>query len=110
MKKMGYRARGYGFGRGFGRGYGYGRGYGRGYGYGAGYAYTGDPTRCVRFPWLQRWWWTNPDYGAAVPGAPTVPTSDQEKQFLVDQVKYMEQELSAMKKRLEEVSSKPETS
>ena len=41
---------------------------------------------------------------------PPVPTSDQEKQFLVDQVKYMEQELSDMKKRLEEVSAKPETS
>ena len=100
---MGYRARGYG--RGFGRGCG------RGYGYGAGYAdYASDPTKCARFPWLQRWWWNNPDSSAAVPGAPPVPTSDQEKQFLVDQVKYMEQELSAMRKRLEEVSSKSETS
>ena len=108
---MGYRARGYGIGRGSRRGYGYGRGYGRGYGDGTGYAaYPGDPTKCVKFPWLQRWWWTNPNTDAAAPFVPPTPTSDQEKQFLADQVKYMEQELSALKKRLEEVSSKPETS
>ena len=97
---MGYRARGYGYGRGFGRGYGYGRGY----------SYAGDPTRCVRFPWKQRWWWTNPNYDTVAAGVPPVPTSDQEKQFLADQVKYMEQELTTLRKRLEEVSSKPETS
>jgi hypothetical protein len=99
---MGYRARGYVRG--------YGRGFGRGYGYRAGYTYTSDLTRCARFPWLPRWWWANPDYDAAVPMVPPVPSSDQEKQFLVDQVKYLEQELSSMRKRLEELSTKPETS
>jgi hypothetical protein len=105
---MGYGARGYGYGRGYG--FGYGMGFGRGYGYRARYAYMGDPTRCARFPWLQRWWWANPDYEATIPIVPPVPSPDQEKQYLADQVKYLEKELSNMRKRLEELSSKPETS
>jgi len=88
--------------------YGYGRGYGLGYG--RGYGYTGDPTKCARFPWMQRWWWANPDYDGTVPVQPAAPSSDQEKQFLQDQVKYMEQELSSLRKRLEEMAAQKETS
>lgn len=86
-----------------GRVYGYGRGYGRGYGY------TGDPTKCARFPWLPRWWWSNPDYQGAVPVPPADvsamgPVPD-ERVYLQDQTKYLEQELAALRKRLEELGS-----
>ena len=71
--------------------YGYGRGYGRGYGYG----FTGaDPTRCSRFPWLSRWWWSNPD---------TVAPTGSEKVFLEGQVNALTQELEDLKKRLDEL-------
>jgi len=87
-----------------------GRVYGRGYGlgYGRGYGYAGDPTKCARFPWLPRWWWSNPDYQGVVPVAPAdasaAPVPD-ERSFLQDQTKYLEQELAAIRKRLEELSS-----
>jgi hypothetical protein len=82
-----------------GRLYGYGRGYGMGY--------RADPAVCARFPWLPRWWWANPDYEGQIP-FPQAPTSEQEKNFLEDQVKYLKQELSEINKRLEELSSKQE--
>ena len=83
--------------------YGYGLGYGRGYGY------MGDPTKCARFPWLPRWWWSNPDYQGAVPVPPVdasaaAPVPD-ERIFLQGQTKYLEQELAAIRKRLEELGS-----
>lgn len=81
-----------------GRLYGYGAGNGRGYGY------IGDPTKCARFPWLARWWWTNPDNEGVMP----LPT--QEKEFLEDQVKFLEKELTAIRKRIDELSSQPEKS
>lgn len=84
--------------------YGYGRGYGRGY-------YTGDPTRCARFPSLPRWWWANPEYQGMVPPVPSVsPTGtqtttsvEQEREFLKQQMQFMEQELKAIRGRLEEL-------
>lgn len=87
----------------YGSGRGYGLGYGRGY-------YAGDPSKCARFPWLPRWWWANPNYqGAAqVPttGDPTaVPTPPDERAFLNDQLKYLEQELTGIRKRLDELGS-----
>ena len=122
VKEMGYRGRGGRYpGNGPfrdlppwqrpGRVYGYGRGYGLGYGlgYGRGYGYTGDPTKCARFPWLPRWWWSNPDYQGAVPVPPADvsamgPVPD-ERVYLQDQTKYLEQELAALRKRLEELGS-----
>ena len=79
------------------------------YGYGRGYGYTGDPTKCARFPWLPRWWWTTPDYQGAVPVPPADvsamgPVPD-ERVYLQDQTKYLEQELAALRKRLEELGS-----
>ena len=86
--------------------YGYGRGYGRGF-------YTGDPTRCARFPSLPRWWWANPDYQGMVPpvpsvsptGTPTTTSVEQEREFLKQQMQFMEQELKAIRGRLEELHS-----
>ncbi len=72
-----------------GRGHGYGQGYGRGYGF------TGDdPTKCVRFPWMPRRWWNDPD---------TAPHTGSEKAFLEGQVNALTQELEGIKKRLEEL-------
>ncbi|RLG56103.1 MAG: hypothetical protein DRN95_07210 [Candidatus Hydrothermarchaeota archaeon] len=86
--------------------------YGYGRGYGGWYWYRGDPTRCARFPWLPRWWWANPNYQGTVPvppasdpaTAPPVPAIDERK-FLQEQSKYLEEELAAIKKRLEELKS-----
>lgn len=84
--------------------------YGRGRGYGYGY-YSGDPTRCARFPWMPRWWWANPDYQGEAPPVPVgTPvanpvTSEQEKEFLSQQMQYLEQELKAIRGRLEELRS-----
>jgi hypothetical protein len=85
-----------------GRMYGYRAEYGRGYGY------IGDPTKCARFPWLPRWWWTNPDYEGVVPLPTPTKTTLQEKQFLEDQVKFLEKELTAIQKRIDELSSQLE--
>ncbi len=71
---------------------------GRGAGYGRGYGFTGtDPTKCARFPWLQRWWWNTPD-------ATAVPPTGSEKEFLEGQVNALSQELENLKKRLGDLS------
>ena len=71
---------------------GWGKGYGRGYG--RGYGYTGiDPTKCARFPWRQRWWWSNPDTDTAV---------GTEKEFLEGHVDDLTKELEVLKKKLSE--------
>ena len=72
-----------------------------GYIYGGGRGYWGtDPTKCARFPWLQRWWWANPDAGT-----PIVPTSapESEKEFLETQLGYLSKEIEQIKNRLEEI-------
>ncbi len=68
--------------------------------YGGGRGYWGtDPTRCARFPWLQRGWWANPETG----GTPNPPTS--EKEFLEDQMSYLKKEIEQINKRLEEINT-----
>ena len=108
---MGFRG-GFGRGLGYGRGLSYGRGYGLGYGrgYGLGYGYYSDPSRCARFPWLPRWWWSNPGYYETYPtdtitraSIPYPPTN--ERAYLETQMKYMEQELTAIKTRLDELKT-----
>ena len=107
---MGFRG-GYGRGMGYGRGFGYGRGYGVGYGRGLGYGYSADPSRCARFPWLPRWWWSNPNYYGTYPtdtitrASISYPPTD-ERVYLENQMKYMEQELTAIKQRLDELKTK----
>ncbi len=74
---------------------------GRGTGNGRGRGFTGtDPTKCARFPWLQRWWWNNPD----ATGAVQAPVASSEKEFLEGQVNSLGKELEDLKKRLEELS------
>jgi hypothetical protein len=81
--------------------YGYGRGYGLGYG--RGYGYIGDPAKCVRFPWLPRWWWVDPSYQGTVPVPPT--DAPAERSFLQEQAKNIEKELEAIRNRIEELGS-----
>ncbi|MDQ7033187.1 MAG: DUF5320 domain-containing protein [Desulfonauticus sp.] len=76
-----------GFGRGFrcwGRGFG--RGWGRGFGFGAGWGFR------ARF-------------GAAIPQPATTFSPANEKQYLEQEAKLIEQELEAIKKRLQELEA-----
>lgn len=112
-------------------GYAKGLGYSAGFGYGYGGAQY-NPYVCQRFPWLPRWWWANPQtYGYPAPypatqkptetagpgeGEPVsppfigvtpfwgpAPTPEQEKQFLEEQIKALETQIDATRKRLEEL-------
>ena len=85
-----------------GRTYGYGGGFGRGFGRG----YNADPTTCARFPWLPRWWWSDPENAGSYP-MPPATNPDTEKQYLEGQLKLLSNELEQIKKRLGEI--KPET-
>ena len=74
------------------------------YGFGAGRNYSGDPSKCARFPWLPRWWWANPDPAGGYP-VPPAPSAVDQRKFLEDQMKLLEQELSEVRKRLEGIGS-----
>ena len=88
----------YGRGMGYGRGYGYyGAGYGRKYG-------SASLYNCARFPWLPRWWWTNPDTAGEY-HVPPAASTEQRRKYLEDHMKLLEQEISEVRKRLEEVGS-----
>ena len=78
---------------------------GRLYGYGACRYYgSDDPSVCQRFPWLQRWWWANPDIVNELPSY-ELPVDDamQEKDVLEKRANFLEQEIEFIKKRLEEL-------
>lgn len=75
------RGRGFGFGRGFGRGFGFGRGYGMGY---------------------------YPSYPAYYPAYEPEVNSREEEKMLKDYVAELEEELSAVKNRLQEIEKKEE--
>ena len=87
-----------GYGRGFGYGRGRGRGFGRGYwGRGRGFwgrGYYPYPTPDYRpAP-------TNPDYVSTYPE----PSREEEKAYLKDTIKGLEEDLKAIKERLQELS------
>ena len=107
MREMGYRGR-----RGGYPGYGPFRDLPPwrrpGWQYGSGARYVGDPAKCARFPWLPRRWWTNPDYGETYP-VPPEPSADQEQKFLEEHKEGLEQELTDVRKRLEELRVVKET-
>ena len=69
------------------------RGRGRGY-------WGTDPTKCARFPWLPRWWWTNPNLENPTPPL-AIPES--EKEFLETQLVYLKKELEQIRNRLDEI-------
>ncbi len=88
---------GYGRGFGYGRG-GRGRGFGRGFGYGRGggreyyYPYSTPDYRPVPYH--------NPYYGSTYPE----PSREEEKAYLKDTIKGLEEDLKAVKERLQELS------
>jgi len=62
--------------------------------------------RCRWFPWLPRWWWTGihgPITPYMLPPAYTGITKEQEIAALEDQKKLLEEMLSQINKRLEEL-------
>jgi len=76
---------------GFGRGWG--RGFGRGYwGRGRGFWRRGD------YP--QSYGWPEPYYGDTYP----TPSKEEEKSYLENMVKGLEEELKAIKQRIQELS------
>lgn len=70
-------------------------------GRGRGYRGT-DPTKCARFPWLPRWWWTNPENFPEGTAPPTEAPST-EKEFLENQLEYMAKEMEQIKSRIEDL-------
>jgi hypothetical protein len=83
-----YGGRGSGYGHGFGYGAGFGAGYGRGLGRGLGRAYA-------------------PGWHQGYAYAPPVAFSPElEKQDLEREASYMEEELKAIRKRLDELGTK----
>jgi len=73
------------------------------HGGGRGRGYRGtDPTKCARFPWLQRWWWTDPEKTSegTLPAAPS-----SEKEFLETQLDYLAKEMEQVKSRIEELGT-----
>jgi hypothetical protein len=103
MRKMGYR------GRGYGRNYP-GNGPFRDlppwqrpgwlYGTGAGVMAATDPYTCQRFPWLPRRWWASPNVRA---GDIPVPSAEQSKQIIEQQIATAESHIAALRKRLVEL-------
>lgn len=80
--------RGYGFG--FGRG---GRGWGRGWGVGADW-------RRPMAGYAPTW-----GYAGWAPAAPAMPTREQQADMLRNQVEYLEEQLTGLRKRLSELES-----
>jgi hypothetical protein len=73
--------------------------------YGGGRGYWGtDPSQCARFPWLPRWWWASPDSENVPAGAvPTPQARSSEREFLETQLKYLNEEIEQIRKRLEDI-------
>lgn len=55
-----------------------------------------DPTKCARYPWLKRWWWTNSEEDN--------PQPETEKEFLELQLGFLDKEIEQLKTRLEEIT------
>lgn len=87
-----------GRGLGYGRGYGYGAGPGRGMGFGHGYGPGAGYGRGMSHGYAQGW-----DRGYAY--APPV-TPDMEKQQLQREAEFVEEELKAIRKRLDDLGAK----
>ncbi|MBN1682541.1 DUF5320 domain-containing protein [Candidatus Bathyarchaeota archaeon] len=62
--------------------------------------YNIDPYLCRRFPWLPRFWWTDPDYSTKY----FTPLYGVENSKIIEQeIKTIESEITALKKRLGEI-------
>lgn len=105
----GYMNPGIGFGMGFGRGRGFGirGGFGRGYGFGRGLGFGrgrgfGRMCNFIGMPWWARYGYAGYDESI------TPEVEADEKEFLSNQVKYLEGQLSQVKERLETLNREVE--
>jgi len=58
--------------------------------------------RCRWFPWLPRWWWMR-IYGPIIPYWVPPMSKEDEIAMLQEEARILEQELDAIRKRLEEL-------
>ena len=86
------------FGRGRGAGFGQGRGFGRGRGFGNMYRATG-------LPGWARWGGTWPVDAGGYPNGAAAPTPKQEAEALKNQVKYMQESITALNERIGELEN-----
>ncbi len=127
------RGRGFGLGMGFSGGMGFGPGLGMGFGRGMGFS-PNPYWSCRWFPWLPRGWWRFPaSYGYGTPyGAPYPPTTGvpvspqfppmwpygaspmvqpgiippvQEREMLEQNLKFLNEQLGEIRRRLSELES-----
>ena len=54
---------------------------------------------CQRFPWLPRWWWSDPDYQGVYP--PKALTPESERQLIEEQITTAENHIKALRSRLD---------
>ena len=75
------------------------------FGYGGGPWWAYNPNyrrywgRCLRFPWLPRWWWAYPEYWQE-------PTPKEEKEILREELKALREEMKIIEERLKELETK----
>ena len=72
---------------------------GRNYRAGAGVMAAIDPYTCQRFPWLPRGWWAYTD----VKPEQTLPSTEQLRQIIGQQIATAENHIAALRKRLVEM-------
>ena len=54
---------------------------------------------CQRFPWLPRWWWSDPDYQGVYP--PKALTPENERQLIEEQITAAENHIKALRTHLD---------
>jgi len=72
------------------------------YGAGAGAMGTTDPYTCQRFPWLPRRWWAYIDWKQ---GQTILPSIEQSKQMIEQQITEAEDYINMLKKKIAETDS-----
>jgi hypothetical protein len=60
-----------------------------------------DPNYCVRFPWLPRRWWTNPEANTGF----AVPSTEQSKSIIEKEITAAENYIATLRKKLSEIES-----
>jgi len=71
------------------------------YGAGAMKIEASDTNFCLRFPWLPRMWWTNPEAYIGV----AVPSAEQSKSIIEKEITAAENQVATLRKKLSEIES-----
>ncbi len=98
-----------------GFGYGFGRGRGAGYGRGRRGGFRGYGPGCFNPSWFYNWsnpyynavYGTAPGYGAYYGPAAPGPDPEEEKAYLLSEMKILQEQLSALEKRMAELKAEP---